>query len=54
MRDLDRYFGGKRGAAQQALDRMKATYGVKDGEHVFYGKVAKAKRRERRPTRRQR
>lgn len=38
-------FGGGRGAAQKALDSMKRTYGTKDGTHVFYAKVAKAKRK---------
>lgn len=51
MGALDKYFGGGRGDAQRALERMKRTYGPKDGEHVFRAKVAKAKRRERRKPR---
>jgi hypothetical protein len=41
----DKYFGGTRGAAEKALESMKRTYGAKDGEHVFYGTIAKRKRR---------
>lgn len=41
----DKYFGGKRGAAEEARSAMKRTYGSKDGEHVFWARVAKAKRR---------
>lgn len=43
----NKFFGGGRGAAQKALDAMKKTYGPRDGERVFYARVAKLKRRER-------
>jgi len=41
----DKFFGGEKGSAANALKRMKRTYGPKDGEHVFYAKIAKEKRR---------
>lgn len=47
--NYDRYFGGERGAAKKALDAMKKTYGPKDGEHVFWAKVAKARRKTKPP-----
>jgi hypothetical protein len=46
----DKYFGGKPGAADKALASMRRTYGRKDGEHVFYSMIAKAKRRRPPPT----
>jgi hypothetical protein len=41
----DRFFGGTPGAAQKALESMRRTYGRKDGERVFYGTVAKRRRK---------
>lgn len=41
----DKLFGGAKGAADDALAAMKRTYGRKDGEQVFWGTVAKRKRR---------
>ncbi|HET7047867.1 MAG TPA: hypothetical protein VFI54_06305 [Solirubrobacteraceae bacterium] len=41
----DKLFGGDRGAAEKALEAMKRTYGRKDGEAVFWGTIAKRKRR---------
>jgi hypothetical protein len=40
----DKYFGGKPGAASEAFKAMQRTYGRKDGEHVYYARIAKAKR----------
>lgn len=45
LRRFDKYFGGDRGAAQQALEAMQKTYGPKDGQTVFDATVAKRKRR---------
>lgn len=44
----DKHFGGKRGAAQDLLTKLKRTYGPKQGEQVFYGMVAKRERRAKR------
>lgn len=41
----DKFFGGARGAADEALSAMQRTYGRKDGEHVFWARIAKAKRK---------
>lgn len=41
----DKYFGGESGAAEKALRAMRKTYGRKDGDRVFYARVAKLKRR---------
>jgi len=43
----DKFFGGEKGSAGKALKAMKRTYGSKDGEHVFYARIAKEKRRGR-------
>jgi hypothetical protein len=43
--NLDKFFGGKPGAAASARAKMHETYGPKDGEHVFQSVIAKAKRR---------
>lgn len=40
----DQYFGGK-GSAAKAWASMKRNYGTKDAEHVYYGSIAKRKRR---------
>lgn len=37
----DKFFGGKPGAAQEALNKMKRTYGPKKGETVFHATVVK-------------
>ena len=50
----DRFFGGERGSADKALDSMRKTYGRKEGEHVFYAKIAKAKRKTKSTRRRKR
>lgn len=42
MSRLDKYFGGKPGAADRAAAAMKRTYG-RDGETVFKATVAKRK-----------
>jgi hypothetical protein len=41
----DKFFGGEKGAAAKAKANMLATYGRKDGEHVFQATVAKRKRK---------
>jgi hypothetical protein len=41
----DKHFGGRRGAAAEALASMKKTYGAKNGEHVFYASIAKREHR---------
>lgn len=43
----DPLFGGEPGAAERALRSMKRTYGSKQGEHVFYGTIAKRERKSR-------
>jgi len=40
----DKYFGGK-GSAKKAWDGMRRNYGARDAEHVYYGSIAKRKRR---------
>jgi hypothetical protein len=40
----DKYFGGK-GSAKQAWDSMRRNYGARDAEHVYWGSIAKRKRR---------
>ena len=47
LEHYDKFFGGKPGAARETLAAMKRTYGSKDGETVFYARVAKLKRRAR-------
>jgi hypothetical protein len=39
----DKYFGGKKGAAQTALGAMTQQYGSKKGEQVFYATMNKQK-----------
>lgn len=41
----DKFFGGTRGSADKTLAAMKKTYGPKEGEAVFWGTLAKRKRR---------
>jgi hypothetical protein len=42
---LDKIFGGKPGAAQDARAAMRKTYGAKDGDHVYFARIAKSKRK---------
>lgn len=42
---LDKIFGGKPGAAEETRAAMRKTYGAKDGDHVFFARIAKSKRR---------
>lgn len=50
--EYDKYFGGQPGAAAKAKASMQRTYGRKDGEHVFYARVAKAKHQKKTARRR--
>ena len=40
----DRYFGGKRGSAQETLSSMQQEYGAKKGTSVFYALKNKRKK----------
>jgi hypothetical protein len=46
---LDKIFGGKPGAADETRAAMRRTYGVKDGDHVFFARIAKSKHRAKKP-----
>lgn len=46
LKNYDRYYGGKGGAAK-ALAAMKKQYGDEKGEQVFYAKINKQKKRKR-------
>ena len=41
----DKFFGGGKGAASRAWETMRRNYGARDAEHVYYGSIAKRKRR---------
>ena len=41
----DKFFGGTKGAAGKAWESMRRNYGARDAEHVYYGSIAKRKRR---------
>lgn len=45
LRRFDGLFGGQLGDAERALSRMRRTYGRKEGDQVFWGTVAKRKRK---------
>lgn len=46
IRQYDRYFGNEPGSAEKALAKMRKTYGRQDGDRVFWGTVAKRKRKQ--------
>jgi hypothetical protein len=46
-RSDDKFFGGQKGAAGKAWESMRRNYTAKDAEHVYYGSIAKRKRRGR-------
>jgi len=41
----DKFFGGEKGSARKAWESMTRNYGKRDAEHVYYGSIAKRKRR---------
>ena len=50
----DKLFGGQPGAAQQVLQKMRATYGPKKGQQVYDATVIKRQRKQARPPKKKR
>jgi hypothetical protein len=50
LSNYDSLFGGKPGAAAEALAAMKKEYGQKKGEQVFYAKVNRLRSARKRTT----